>query len=221
MPKIRILVASDYRLTRTGLKQLLKSNPEFDVVAEAEITNAVPELHRQFSCDVVLLEIAVPGPHGLRTAAKLLQDLSEPKIVVITANENICYVRSMFAAGVLGYVLRKASETELFASLRSAYHGRRYLDPRLSDSVADLLLGARGTLAGSRGIPLSGRELQVLHGVAQGFTSQDLAKQMSLSAKTVETYRSRIYQKLGLHTRADLVHYAIAFGLLSDEPLMQ
>jgi two-component system response regulator NreC len=127
----------------------------------------------------------------------------------------------MFAAGVLGYVLRKASETELFASLRSAYHGRRYLDPRLSDSLADLLLGARGTLAGSRGIPLSGRELQVLHGVAQGFTSQDLAKQMSLSAKTVETYRSRIYQKLGLHTRADLVHYAIAFGLLSDEPLMQ
>ena len=126
----------------------------------------------------------------------------------------------MLAAGIFGYVLRKASETELFASIRSVHRGRRYLDPRLSDSVADLLLGARGTSTRSRANPLSNRELQVLNGVAQGFTSQDLAKQLSLSAKTVETYRSRIYQKLGLQTRADLVHYAIALGLLSDEKAM-
>jgi two-component system response regulator NreC len=168
---------------------------------------------------VILLEITIPGPHGLRTAAKLVQENTGAQVVVISSNENLTYVRSMLNSGVLGYVLRKASETELFLAIRNAHQGRRYIDPRLSDALTDVLLGRSSghTRVNER---LSNRELQVLRAIVRGFTSQEVAQQLELSTKTVETYRSRIYEKLGLKTRADLVHYAMAVGLLeTEEPL--
>lgn len=217
MDKTRLLIVSDYRLTRTGLRQMLNSVPDFEVVAELDSPGQVKETGERVFADVIVLEITIPGPHGLRTAAKLAEEMSSARVVVISSNENITYVRSMLTAGVLGYVLRKASETELFLAIRNAQQGRRYIDPRLSDSLADVLLGKHnGSVRGREG-RLSSRELQVLRAIARGFTSQEVAQQLQLSTKTVETYRSRIYDKLGLKTRADLVHYAIAVGLLETE----
>lgn len=218
MDKIRLLLVSDYRLTRTGLRQMLNQVPDFEVVAETDNPGQVRESLQRSTPDVIVLEITIPGPHGLRTAAKLAQETG--RVVVISSNENITYVRSMLNAGVLGYVLRKASDTELFLAVRNAQQGRRYIDPRLSDSLADVLLGRNsGSARGNEG-RLSNRELQVLRAIARGFTSQEVAQQLKLSTKTVETYRSRIYDKLGLKTRADLVHYAIAVGLLETEEPM-
>jgi two-component system response regulator NreC len=218
MDKIRLLLVSDYRLTRTGLRQMLNQVPDFEVVAETDNPGQVKECLQRSAPDVIVLEITIPGPHGLRTAAKLAQETG--RVVVISSNENITYVRSMLNAGVLGYVLRKASDTELFLAIRNAHQGRRYIDPRLSDSLADVLLGRNsGNARGNEG-RLSNRELQVLRAIARGFTSQEVAQQLQLSTKTVETYRSRIYDKLGLKTRADLVHYAIAVGLLETEEPM-
>ena len=218
MDKIRLLLVSDYRLTRTGLRQMLNQVPDFEVVAETDNPGQVKECLQRSAPDVIVLEITIPGTHGLRTAAKLAQETG--RVVVISSNENITYVRSMLNAGVLGYVLRKASDTELFLAIRNAHQGRRYIDPRLSDSLADVLLGRNsGNARGNEG-RLSNRELQVLRAIARGFTSQEVAQQLQLSTKTVETYRSRIYDKLGLKTRADLVHYAIAVGLLETEEPM-
>jgi DNA-binding NarL/FixJ family response regulator len=219
MNKTRLLIVSDYRLTRTGLRQMLNSVADFDVVAETDNPGQVKEVGQRSPADVVVFEITIPGPHGLRMAAKLLEEMPDRRLVVISSNENITYVRSMLTAGVLGYVLRKASDTELFLAIRNAHQGRRFIDPRLSDSLADVLLGKSNSGHGNEG-RLSTRELQVLRSIARGFTSQEVAKQLQLSAKTVETYRARIYDKLGLKTRADLVHYAIAVGLLEmEEPM--
>lgn len=219
MDKIRLLIVSDYRLTRTGLRQMLNSVPDFEVVAETDNPGQVIEVTQRSPADVIVFEITVPGPHGLRTAAKLLEETANRRIVVISSNENITYVRSMLSSGVLGYVLRKASDTELYLAIRNAHQGRRFIDPRLSDSVADVLMGKAKNARGNEG-RLSNRELQVLRAIARGFTSQEVAKQLQLSTKTVETYRARIYDKLGLKTRADLVHYAIAVGLMeTEEPL--
>lgn len=220
MDKIRLLIVSDYRLTRTGLRQMLSQTGDFEVVAEADSPLEAQDISGRCPNDVILFEITVPGPHGLRTAAKFVQENPNARVVVISSNENITYVRSMLNSGVLGYVLRKASETELFLAVRNACQGRRYIDPRLSDSLTDVLLGrATGRARGNEG-RLSARELQVLRAIARGFTSQEVAQQLELSTKTVETYRSRVYDKLGLKTRADLVHYAIAVGLLeTEEPL--
>lgn len=219
MDKIRLLIVSDYRLTRTGLRQMLNSVPDFEVVAETDNPGQVIEVTQRSPADVIVFEITVPGPHGLRTAAKLLEETANRRLVVISSNENITYVRSMLSSGVLGYVLRKASDTELYLAIRNAHQGRRFIDPRLSDSVADVLMGKAKNARGNEG-RLSNRELQVLRAIARGFTSQEVAKQLQLSTKTVETYRARIYDKLGLKTRADLVHYAIAVGLMeTEEPL--
>jgi two-component system response regulator NreC len=150
----------------------------------------------------------------------MVEEVSGARVVVISSNENITYVRSMLTAGVLGYVLRKASDMELFLAIRTAFQGRRFIDPRLSDSLADVLLNrTSGNNRATEG-RLSNRELQVLRAISRGFTSQEVAQQLQLSTKTVETYRSRIYDKLGLKTRADLVHYAIAVGLLEMEDPM-
>lgn len=220
MDKIRLLIVSDYRLTRTGLRQMLNLVPDFEVVAETDDPGQAKEVWQRSAADVIVLEITIPGPHGLRTAARLVEELPNSRLVVISSNENITYVRSMLTTGVLGYVLRKASDTELFLAVRNAYQRRRYIDPRLSDSLADVLLGrANGTTRSSEG-RLSNREMQVLRAIARGFTSQEVAQQLHLSTKTVETYRSRIYDKLGMKTRADLVHYAIALGLLETEEPM-
>jgi two-component system response regulator NreC len=220
MQKTTLLIVSDYRLTRTGLRQMLNSVPDFEVVAEVDSPGQVKEAVERCAPDVILLEITIPGPHGLRTAAKLVADVASSRVVAISSNENISYVRSMLTAGVLGYVLRKASDTELFVAIRSACQGRRFIDPRLSDSLTDLLLGKPAAGSRSKEGQLSGRELQVLRAIARGFTSQQVAQQLQLSTKTVETYRSRIYDKLGLKTRADLVHYAMAVGLLEAEDPM-
>lgn len=219
MDKIRLLLVSDYRLSRTGLRQLLRLAEDLEVAAETDNPAEVKGICGRCACNLILLEITVPGPHGLRTAAKLVQENTGAQVVVISSNENLTYVRSMLNSGVLGYVLRKASETELFLAIRNAHQGRRYIDPRLSDSLTDVLLG-RSRSHGRVSERLSNRELQVLRAIVRGFTSQEVAQQLELSTKTVETYRSRIYEKLRLKTRADLVHYAMSEGLLeTEEPL--
>lgn len=220
MDEIHLLIVSDYRLTRTGLRQMLNQVPDFAVLAELDNPAQVKELAQSTGADVIILEITIPGPHGLRTAAKLVEEIGNARVVAISSNENLTYVRSLLTAGVLGYVLRKASDSELFLAIRSAHQGRRYIDPRLSDSLTDVLLGKVNNSSRGREGRLSNRELQVLRAIVRGFTSQEVAQQLQLSTKTVETYRSRVYDKLRLKTRADLVHYAIAVGLLeTEEPL--
>ena len=220
MDKLRLLLVSDYRLSRTALRQMLVSVSDFEVVAETDTPGQAKDIAQRTGANVIILEITIPGPHGLRTAAQMAEQVPGARVVVISSNENLTSVRSMLTAGVLGYVLRKASDTELFLAIRSASQGRRFIDPRLSDSLADVLLSRTSSNSRATEGRLSNRELQVLRAITRGFTSQEVAQQLQLSTKTVETYRSRIYDKLGLKTRADLVHYAIAVGLLEmEEPM--
>lgn len=213
MNKIRLLIASDFRLPRIGLRQIANAAADVEVVADSDVQVSLTERVRQVGPDVVLLDLAIPRPHSLPALARLLKD--KPAVVVISANENVGYVRSMLAAGVLGYVLRNASEQELLAAIRSASQGRYFIDPQLSDSVAEVLMKGRQDSPAHATVGLSKRERQVLISIARGFTSQEIAHQLQLSPKTIETYRARIYEKLGLKTRAELVGYAMATGLMT------
>jgi two-component system, NarL family, response regulator NreC len=214
MNKIRLLIASDFRLARSGLRQLVIGREDIEVVAESDLRTSLQQV-QESSPDVVLLDLPIPEPHNIPAVSQLLKD-KQAKVVVMSANENVTYVRSLLAAGVLGYVLRSASEEELFSAIRTANNGRYFIDPQLSDAVADILVSGRfaGQPSRARG-GLSNRELQVLAAIARGFTSSEIACQLQLSAKTIETYRARIYEKLGLKSRAELVGYAIATGLLT------
>jgi DNA-binding NarL/FixJ family response regulator len=182
------------------------------------ISPTLSKLRWIFPPDVFLLELTEVGLAGLHATAALMRAVATAAVAVFSSNENPSYVRSLLAMGVKAYVARSANNSELYEAIRMVYRGRRYLDPRLSDSITDMLL-ARGTPAirKPQGKRLSGREAQVLRGVARGFTTKAIAVELGVSERTIQTYRERIYEKLELRTRADLVHYAIAHGMLTAE----
>ena len=211
---IRLLIASAHPIVRTALGRLLNGVRDFEVVAETDLSGLV-KAAQGLSPEAFLVELTESGIVGLQVIAALMRATPQAPVVILSSNENASYVRSMLALGVRAYVLRSASNAELYEAIRLAHRGRRHLDPRLSDSITDLLLDGRGTpIRSPHAKRLSGREAQVLKEIARGFTMKLIAKKLGVSEKTVQTYRERIYVKLQLRTRADLVHYAIAHGLL-------
>ena len=219
MGKIRVMVASDYQIVRSALRQLLKIDDLFDILLiETDIGKGLPATFQTLSPDVLLLEVATHSSSSLRAPVSVLTVVPNARILVLSTNDNITYVRAVFATGVLGYILKAAAQSELFQAVKQVSRGRRFLDPRLSNSVPDHLLGQ---ITASTGQPsskhLSRREIEVLRAIALGFTTKEISNELDLSEKTVQTYRERIYKKLALHTRADLVHYALAHGLAGWE----
>ncbi len=216
MGKIRVLVASEYQIVRSSLRQLLKIDDVFDVLlTETNIGKTLPRTCQTLSPDVLLLEVATHSSSSLCVPANVLTVVPDARILVLSTNDNTTYVRAVFAIGALGYILKAAAQSELFQAVKQVYRRRRFLDPRLSNSVPDDLLITTAT--GQPGKQLSRREIEVLRAIALGFTTKDISKELDLSEKTVQTYRERIYKKLALHTRADLVHYALAHGLAGWE----
>jgi two-component system, NarL family, response regulator NreC len=215
MGKIRVLVVSDYQMVRSGLRQLLKIDEAFDVLlADAEIGKGLPRLSQKLSPDVLLMVMPTSSPSSLRVLVNVLAVVPNVRILVVGASESSTFVRAVLATGVLGYVLRAAAQSELFQAVKQVYRGGRFIDPRLERSLADPLLSP---IAVPRGKHLSRREVEVLRAIALGFTTREISDDLDLSQKTVQTYRERIYKKLALHTRADLVHYALAHGLAGWE----
>jgi DNA-binding NarL/FixJ family response regulator len=138
MGKIRVLVASDYEMVRSGLRQLLKIDEAFDLLpTDADIGKDLPYVCQTLSPDVLLIEVAANSSSTLRVPANVLATVPHLRILLITANENATYVRTVFATGVLGYILKSAAQSELFQAVKQIYRGRRFIDPRLKDSLSE------------------------------------------------------------------------------------
>ena len=218
--KIRVFVISSYGIARAGLRSLLQSANDIEVVGEAENLTLVADTINASSTDVVLLDVDVPHPADVRAIAGVTAKTSGPRVIVLTGSGEPTHIRTCLAAGAYGYVLKQSSPTEVLLALRSVFHDHRFFDHDLSDTITRALIGQVSTAPISERGHLSCREMQVLKGIAAGFTNRELATKMQLSVKTVETYRARIYQKLNCQTRAEVVHYASAVGLLAsaDDP---
>lgn len=215
MGKIRVLVASDYEMVRSGLRQLLKINDAFDLLPiDADIGHGLAHICQTLSPDVLLIEIPTNSSSTLRIPATVLAGSPHMRILVISTNEDAAYVRAIFATGVLGYILKSSAQSELFQAVKQVYRSQRFIDRRLRDSLSEHLLSPITAPANQFMTHLSKREIEVLRAIALGFTTREISEKMKLSQKTVQTYRERTYKKLALHTRADLVHYALAHGLL-------
>ena len=216
MSKIKVLIASPYQLVRSSLRQLLTSSPHVDAVGETGVTSkALGDRARALAPDVLLIVLEGDAPGDLASVAAAVKNTGNTAVLVLTSNENASFIRTALATGARGYILKSASQAELEDAIREVHRGRRYIDRRLINSIAELLLD---TAASRRKPPptprLSAQEARVLRYIARGFTTREIAEEAELSPKTVETYRSRIYDKLGLRRRADLVQYAIAHGFL-------
>jgi two-component system response regulator NreC len=207
---IRIVIADDHSVVRRGLRQLLESESGFDVVAEAEDVESARRYVRGHHPDVLVLDLNMPGESSLEAIPSIREEAPGTQIVVLTMQNEPAYARQALSAGVLGYVLKEAADAELVEAVRAAAKGDSYLNPRL---------GARVAAEPPPGPPdgLSEREVEVLRMIALGHTNTQIADDLYLSVRTVETHRAHIQQKLVLSDRSELVRYALENGLVKTD----
>ncbi|QEL17615.1 response regulator [Limnoglobus roseus] len=212
--KVRILLADDHAVVREGLKALLNGEPDLEVVGEARDGAAAVELAVALDPDLVVLDVSMPGLNGVAAAEQIHRANPTRKIVALSVHEDRGYLRMMLAAGAAGYVLKRSAADELLRAVRAVTAGQTYLDPALADGLRDELLDR--VADGAAGGELSQREQEVLKLIAEGFSNKEIASNLNLSVKTVETYKTRSLEKLGLRTRVDVVRYALRRGWLKD-----
>jgi two-component system, NarL family, response regulator NreC len=205
---IRLVLADDHAVVRSGLRMLLDSEPGFEVVAEASDIESARRYVRGHHPSVLVLDLNMPGGSSLEAIPMIREESPDTQIVVLTMQQEPAFAREAIGAGALGYVLKEAADDELVEAVRRAAVGENYLNPKL---------GARMASEPPPGPPddLSEREVDVLRLIALGHTNAEIAEQLYLSVRTVETHRSHIQQKLRLSTRAELVDYALKRKLIN------
>lgn len=208
---IRILIADDHRILRAGLKSLLDDDPRLEVVGEAingdEAVQKTGDLHP----DIVLMDISMPGLDGLEATRRLLQKVPQTKVLILTMHNDSALVQEYLRAGVSGYILKQAAESELIDAIYAVWRGMIYIHPTLMNA---LVPHNKDTLSrNNEGEALTPRELDILRFLVRGYTNRQIADRLQISIRTVETHRANLMEKLNLHSRVDLVRYAAAHGL--------
>jgi two-component system response regulator NreC len=206
-PTIRVVITDDHAVVRRGLRQVLDAEESVEVVAEASDLDGARRSVMGYRPDVLVLDLNLPGGLSLPAIPGLRDQFPDTQIVVLTMQDEPAYAREALSSGALGYVLKEAAESELVEAVRRAAVGDSYLNPRL---------GARVAAEPPPGPPdgLSEREVEVLRMIALGHTNAEMAEQLYLSVRTVETHRSHIQQKLRRGSRSELVRYALEHGLV-------
>ena len=219
--KIRVLIADDHAILRSGLKLLVDSQADMEVVAEAADGKQAIEKMRETQPEVALLDLSMPRSGGMEALQKIPDCCAKTRVVVLTMYDDPAYLRSALAAGASGYVLKRSVDGDLLSAIRAVHRGGIFIYPRLAKVLVQVVIVTKQARAGQAKPMklLSDREMQVLRLVARGYSSKQIAGQIFVSAKTVETYRARLIEKLGLRTRSDLVRYAVHTGLLNPEAI--
>jgi two-component system response regulator NreC len=218
MAKLRIVVADDHTLIRSGIVGLLNAQPDLEVVSEAGSGSEALEQTTQHHPDVVLLDVAMPDGNGLDAARQIRQRFPAVQVLMLTVHDRQDYLFRALRAGAAGYILKGADVQDLLAGVRAVCRGEVYLQPSLTRLlVTDVLRRAASGEDPGHLDSLSERERDVLRLIAQGKTSNEIAQTLVLSPHTVQTHRDHIMEKLNLHRKADLIRYAIRTGLVDAE----
>ena len=215
--KIRLVVADDHAILRSGLRMLINAQPDMEVVGEAEDGIEAVQVIQRVNPDVAILDVTMPKSGGLDAIKEIVARNHSTRILLLTMHEEPAYLRTALAAGAAGYVLKKSVDADLLSAIRAIYKGRTYVDSELAEILVRDAFSKDDRSGSAANSVLSERELQVLKLVAEGFSSREIAEQIYISTKTVETYRARFAEKLGLKSRAQIVRYALNLGLLSSE----
>jgi two-component system response regulator NreC len=210
MPPIRLLIADDHAVLRTGLRMLLEVQRDMAVAGEAGDGLEVVQKARELQPDVVLMDLTMPGPPSGDVIRQVLRACPKTRVLVLTMHDDPAYLASAMAAGAAGYVVKKVADSELLSAIRAVHGGRTFVD--LTQSLDTPSRAVR-----ERPKALSRREREVLRLLAQGHSNQQIATQIKVSVKTVETHRTRLSEKLGLKGRAELYRFAVESGILSSD----
>jgi two-component system response regulator NreC len=211
---IRILLADDHAVLRAGLRALLSAQDDLEVVGEASDGAEAVRQTQSLRPDVVVMDIGMPGVSGIDATTRIKRDCPAVKVLILSMHDDRGYLRQVLRAGASGYILKRAADTELLAAIRAAARGEISLDPSLARALVDEVIEPKPR--GSESPALSDRERDVLRLLARGHTNQGVADRLCISVKSVETYKARLMEKLGLRGRAELVRYALQHGLLTD-----
>ena len=209
---IRVIVADDHAIVRTGIRHVLESEPGFLVVGEAANGAEAIELARSLTPDVAVLDISMPGTSGLQVTQELRRLAPDTRVLILSMHDNTEYVLESVRAGAHGYILKDTAATELRGAIHAVRRGESYFSPPIARRLTAVVRGIteEEDLLGQ----LTARERQVLVGVAQGRTNREIAVELGISHRTVETHRESLMRKLGIRTVAGLTRVALEAGLI-------
>ena len=212
---IRVVLADDHAVVREGLKSLLNQQADMRVIGEAGNGEDALHVALSLSPDVVVTDVSMPGKTGVELCEQLRRDNPRIKVLALTVHEERIYLTQLLRAGASGYVLKRAAPQDLVNAVRAVAAGGTYIDPSFAGAVVTGYLHSEsGELAIEE--KLSEREREVVMRIARGFSNKEIAAELELSVKTVETYKARVAEKLGLHSRVDIVRYAARRGWVGD-----
>jgi len=215
--KIHVLIVDDHTILRAGLRMLLNAHPDIAVVGEASDGKQAIGAAQRLQPDVILMDIAMPECNGIEATRQIKRLMPDTRVLVLTMHENEEYLFQVLRAGASGYILKEAADTELVTAIRVVSSGRFYLSPSAQSlMVGDYLQRVRAGEERDSYSALTEREREILKLVAEGYTNNQIAERLTISPKTVDTHRTHIMDKLNLHSRAELVKYAMRRGLLED-----
>jgi DNA-binding NarL/FixJ family response regulator len=214
MAKLRVYLADDHAVVRSGLKALINGQPDMEVSGEAGDGRSACDQVQELQPDVVVMDVSMPKLNGAQATVQLKQACPKVKVLALTVHEDKGYLRLLLEAGASGYVLKRAAAEDLIHAIRTVAAGGVYLDPALAGQVVGSFVRSPAGHRAPEGGDLSDREAEVVRLIAAGYSNKEIASRISLSVKTVETYKARSMEKLGLESRADLVRYALQRGWL-------
>ena len=217
MNKLRILLAEDHETIRDGLKLLVNSQPDMEVVGAADNGRVAVQLAQQLVPDVVVMDVSMPELNGLQATKKLKEKYPQMKILPLTRHTDEGYLQQLLLAGASGYVLKQSKSVELLRAIRAVALGQTYLDPAIAEKAVNPIRSSRRA---TRGLPpnanLSAREAEVLRLIAWGHINKEVAARLNVSVKTVEVHKANAMRKMGMKSRVDIVRYALLQGWLQD-----
>ena len=216
MNKLKIVLAEDHGVVRDGLRLLIDAQDDLEVVGEAGDGRQALEIITRLQPHVAVVDVSMPIMNGIELMSRLAEMPQTTKVLILTANEDRAYMQTLFSLGAIGYLLKRSAAEELIRAIRTVAQGVRYLDPTILDELVGRKIENPADAVSTPPATLSEREHEVLRLIAQGFTNKEIAAQLEISIKTVETYKSRSMQKLGLRGRADIVRFAMDRGWLRD-----
>ena len=214
MNQISVLLAEDHAIVREGLKLLLSAQADMEVVGEADNGITAWQKAKELQPNVVVMDVSLPELNGVEATERIKRDCPDVIVLALTVHEERGYLRRLLQAGASGYVLKRAATEELTQAIRTVVAGGVYLDPRLADNVFIGLIRDQSLKDGRQHTELSQRETEVLRLIALGYGNKEIAARLAISVRTVETYKTRLMEKLDLHSRVDIVRYALHQGWL-------
>ena len=215
---IKVLVADDHAIVREGVCLVLRGYDDIEVIGEASDGSQAVEQVDKLKPDLVLMDITMPVMGGLEAIQLIKQKHPEVHVLALTVHESPEYLRRVLSLGAAGYLLKGTTSSELVSAVRAVHDQGMYLDPKVTRKLVDEFVHKEGSSEGKgTHVDLSKREREVLRYIAEGQTNQEIGRILFLSPNTVQTYRSRIMEKLGLHGRAELIKYALRAGFLDKE----